>query len=227
MPGISLNRTQEIVDRATKRLVTAFISMITPPDPDHAFAPEGVIIRDRKILSPDFTASVTVWQQEDTCQPKIAKDPALMLEIMDALKRRAHAVHVEGGFTLDEQAALFESRDLTDKAAGIPPRLAMTFNDNSLATAQAIEGIPFNRLREYAALLQYKLGEIGGRLESIEAAHVPAMTAREYNEAAIARHIQGLRFTHGHRMLAQAHNLLGAIEEAREARERARKPVFH
>jgi hypothetical protein len=217
------SREREVFDRASHRSVTALVNMEIPGQDPHV-NPEnyGVIIHSQKALQASrildqaldaaFARSATCWNFEDTCEPLVQRDPAVLQRTMSLIARRMKALSEAGAVNLsrDDKKALFDSADVIDEATGIKPKLTYDFNGSVLAESQ-ISQIPFPKLKEFVLRLLEKLTKMDGSIQSVTISHTTAMSAFEYYEMALNPHIQGKRFSYGEVMLIKAQNLLAEV----------------
>ncbi len=207
------NRQEEVLFRASHRKVVANVHMIGPEESKNAglFIGEGgKPIAD---LKSEFALRqhVHFWNQEDTCEPLIVKDSELLAKVVKAIGKRTSDIDA-GKYALlhsQERKRLFNSDDLVDRANGIPLHYTLKFSELS-SGATEIMGVPFKDLQDFLFHLSGKLGEIGGRIESVDIAHSTAQSAFDYYKIVTQRFSHGKTHTIGDLMLVSAYNMHSA-----------------
>ncbi len=228
------DRTNELLFRASKREVTAIVT-ISLPGIDPKASPEsfGSIIEGRKLFTPKastataFSQAATVWQFNDNCVPVVERDPVSLQAIREQLHDRTKRLNAGEFKSLDdgEQIAVFESEDIIARATGIPAKLHITFSDSVEKAVLAVSVLPFGGLKKYIGHLLEKAAEAGGQLHDVAVTHVSALSAVDYYNIATKTYYPGHRFSSGNKALVTGNN--GFVDMGVAVENNSPKPRYH
>lgn len=217
---ITGNRQEEIIARATKRLVTAMIYMMAPPQqtnrPLH-LRNQGILIENGKPVVPltakeAFLQNVEVWRWNDECVTPLQKTPDVLLKAVEVIGSRTKRINNGDLAHLDlkDQKAVFDSKDIISRATGVPPQMHFDFIDAVQTKDELIEKVPFVKLKKYLKSLESSLEPIGGQITGADVSHADYMSAFDYYEIGFGHHL-GHRFFYGDVMLAKGRKLLESV----------------
>jgi hypothetical protein len=214
---ITGNRQEEIIARATKRLVTAMIYMMGPQQqtnrPQH-LGNQGFLIEKGKPALPltakeAFLQNVEVWRWNDECVTPLQKKPDVLLNAIEVIGSRTKRIN-SGDLAyldLDAQKAVFDSKDIISRATGVPPQIHFDFIDAVKTKDELIEEVPFVKLKKYLKSLESSLETVGGQVTGADISHTDYMSAFDYYEIGFGHHL-GHRFYYGDVMLAKGRRTL-------------------
>lgn len=172
--------------RASNRMVIAMINMQAPLDDQDSLNPSSMgisISAGKPHITPGANAvyaqGVQVWKFDDHIVIKIEKDMRTVFEVMKLLEKRTAAL-ASSNIDSTQRDEMFESEDLVEKITGVPPAIRIDFEGSADQRIYTIEAkVPFARLKDYLQVLNGRLQEVGGQLQSVDIAHAPLMTAHD------------------------------------------------
>ncbi len=212
-----LDRQKEILHRAHHRRVSASIQLrtIVPFTDLNHVDNLGVSVRNGEVIIDTddegfVLQSIHVVQTNDECQALIERSPLALSVTLGKVKSRTR-MSTDESFSREERMALFESESAVLEGTGIPARISMDFTSAANDFETKIAPLPFKKLSRYFSILNEKMRDTGGRVQSVDITHQSAVSAYDYYQLPSKAYGQGFTSSDGLRMLNSAYNLLGKM----------------